>query len=313
MIYLNSRSDLNKLEYIASGTFGSVYKVDDKTAYKIYHPVIGDKYSGIAVHNPCLSFPKFHYKTLLSRCKKLKYTEGIQDFIYIDGAFGGIKIPYYEGKTLNKVLNEPLSIKIELSKQIIRNCKELTKNLIYSTDYKLNNIILSNNEIKLLDLDDKRTHASITPNIILKTISINVLGETIQSFFNINNHHPVSLKVKKNLERNKHFYSINYSKIEKYINDMEKEKNIIFINDESNVEKINELINNNDLKVVYVLNNKYTEENELLKIINELKINNIKLFDFTTKEKIEDYSSIESVKESYLLSNKELKKVHLKI
>ena len=307
------RDELKDLERIGSGTFGTVYKKDDENVYKIYHITIKDNIRGIGVYNPCLTLSKLHYTTLLSRSKKLKYSGGIKDFIYVDGVFGGVKIPYYEGKTLDKLLDKPLKLKIELSNQIIRNCKELTGKLIYPTDYKLNNMVLSNNEVKLIDLDDKKTHASLTPNPIIRAYSINALGETIQTLFNMYNHHPIPLKVAKEITRDKSFYSFRYNKIEEYINNMKKEKNIIFINEESDIQKLKELINNNDFKIVYLINDKYLEEKPYFELINKFKLNNIELFDFTTIKKIEDYSSIENLNESYLLSNKELKKVPQRI
>lgn len=307
------RSELKDLEYIGSGTFGTVYKKDDKTAYKIYHITVKDSIRGIGVYNPCFTLSKVHYSALLSRSKKLKYSGGIKDFIYVDGMFGGVKIPYYEGTTLDKLLDKPLKLKIELSNQIIRNCKELTGKLIYPTDYKLNNIVLCNDEIKLIDLDDKRTQVSLTPNPIIRSYSINALGETIQTLLKMYNHHPIPLKVAKKITRNKSFYSFRYNKIEEYLNNMKKEKNIIFINKESDIQKLKELINNNDFKIVYIINDKCLEEEPYLELINKFKLNNIELYDFITTKKIEDYSSIENINESYLLSSKELKKVPQRI
>ena len=64
--------DIKELNYIGSGTFGKVYKKDDKTAYKIYHEKVADDYSGKELTNHIFSLPRMHYSLLIKRSKKLK-------------------------------------------------------------------------------------------------------------------------------------------------------------------------------------------------------------------------------------------------
>lgn len=296
--------DLKDLEKIGHGTFGCVYKKNDEIAYKIYYKNIKN-YSGFCVNNPCLTLPKWHFYLLKSRLSKTKNIEGIKDLIYVNGSFGGVSIPYYEGITLNNIMNYPLKLKIELSKQIVTNSKELTKKLIYKTDHKLNNMILSNNEVKFIDLDDVENHTFFVPDLLFKYESINGIGETIQTFLNMYDHFFIPINISKELLREKSFYSSNYNKIDNYITNIEKEKNIIFINDETDISKLKELINNNNFNVVYVIEKKQ-DSNYYLQIINKLKEENIQLFDFLNIDNINNYSSIENVNESYLLSKKEL-------
>ena len=300
--------DLEKLERIGHGDFGVVYKKDDKTAYKIYNKMISNYYSGIEYNNPIFILPKSHFTRIMAKCKKLNYTDGINDLIYINGEFKGVSIPYYDGDTLNNLLNKPLKLKIELSKQLVRNSKELIKNHLYTTDHKLNNIMLSNNEIKIIDLDDIKTHPSIIRNPILERKSIISLGSTIQRFLNISGHFPINYEIAQKLKREKREYLTNYNKIEKYIENLQKEKNIIFIDNETDIEKLKELINHFGFETVYVVEDNL-DKNSYLEIIEKLKAENIELFDFVKKDKIDNYPESEIVNESYLLSKKELIKI----
>lgn len=302
-----SKDDLNSLERIGSGTFGCVYKKDDDTVYKIYYKNVSD-HTGFAVSNPCLYLPKRHFNSLKARLNNVDNVSHIKDFIYVDGAFGGISLPYYEGETLNNVMDYPLKLKIDLSKQMIKINKDLTKKLIYKTDHKLNNMVLSDNKVKFIDLDDVKNHPFFVPDLLFRTSCINGLGETVQTFFKIHKHLPIPISVSKDITREKWFYSPSYKRIDKYMDYMEEEKNIIFINSETDISKLKELLSRHPLKIVYVVEKK-NDEKEYLQIINKLKEENIQLFDFTIYDKMKNYSDIENVKESYLLSNKELLKI----
>ena len=173
--------ELNSLEKIGSGAFGTVYFKDYK-AYKIYHEMIKtDNY--IIEKNPSLKFREIKVKRLLQRSKKLKHTDLIEDIIYIDGSFGGIVMPYYDGETLLNTKNKPLKEKIDISKELVRNAKELTKNRIYSLDCSLKNIMLVNNEVKIIDLDDYNTEVTILPSLTYKRSVVFSLYDSIKSYF----------------------------------------------------------------------------------------------------------------------------------
>lgn len=307
MIYINN-DFFDRFKCIGSGKFGKVYKINNNTAYKIYYKMVADDYSGKELINPVFGGTNFHYKLLLSKSKNLIHSGGIKDLISINGSFGGVSIPYYEGSELIDLFDKPLKLKIDISKKLIRNCKELTDCFIYPTDFRLKNIILSNNEPQIIDLDDTRTKVSIMPNLLWEKYCINKIGENIQYFLGITNHKGIPSSIRKVIKRENAFNCINYNKIINYIKNLEIEKNIIFINKETNLDKIKELINNNSFELVYIIDNNL-EKKDYINIVNNLKKENIILYDFINKEKIEDYSSIEMVNESYLLDNKELKKI----
>ena len=300
-------SDLEKLQRIGSGRFGTVYKKDDKTAYKIYHPTVANL-MGTEQDNPTISIPITHYKLLLNRSKKLKYTDGINDLIRINGKIHGVEVNYYNGTTLSKVMNKPIDEKIELSKQIIKKAKELTHYYIYPTDYKLNNMMLEDNEVKLIDLDDQRTHEFLIPSFLFRAMSINALGETIQDFLKLYEHLNVPMDAAKETKREKAFYSFLYKRIEKYIKIMAMKKNIIYIDKETDINKLKEIMTHNDFEIVYSIEEKL-EKNKYLEIINNLKKENLQLYDFILSNKIDNYKEIESINEEYILNNKELKKL----
>lgn len=228
MIHITS-SNIEKLERIKSGKFGTVYKKDDDIAYKIYHPTVSDD-SWKETMNPTLLLPQIRYNVLIKRSNSLKYSGGVIDKLYVDGKFAGVIIPYYDGVELAQLMDDPIDFKIKLSKKIIRNAKELTANLIYPTDYKLNNILYSNGKVQLIDLDDVKTHICFTPNIIFRSLSINSLGETIQAFLKEHKHLPLPKEVKKSVEREKFFYTSKYNTIEEYLKrKKKKEKYYIYI------------------------------------------------------------------------------------
>ena len=307
MIKINS-DDLDNYECIGSGRFGKVYKIDDNTAYKIYYDKVIDGYSGKEIENPTLVLTSIHYRLLLNKSKKLEHSGGIKDLIYVDGSFKGVSIPYYEGPKLAEITDKPLKIKIDISKQLVRNSKELTDNHIYCADYRIINIICSNDKPQIIDLDDTRTHAFIMPCHLLEAFCVNSMGEIIQFFLGMTKHHGIPFSVRNDVKREKAFNCISYNRILRYISSLEKEKNIIFINDETNLDILKELIANNPFEIVYIINGEKRKK-DYKGIVNNLKVNNIKLYDFVSQNKMDEYSKIEMVNESYLLDQKELKKV----
>lgn len=307
-----SNDDLQNLERKGSGTFGTIYKVDDNTAYKIYHVTVADDYSGRAIYNPTLSIPRVHYTELIKRSKKLKYTGGIKDIIYVDGQFGGVCIPYYDGVKLNTLMDEPLNVKIDLSRELIRNCKELTGHFIFPTDYKLNNILLSDGKIQLIDLDDKRTHVFFTPCVLIRSLSINALGETIQTFLKDFDRYPLKNKVTKELDRPKCFYSNKYYKIEKYLDEREKTRNFLFVDDDTEIDDIKEFVTMYGYNIVYLLNCRLSNTDEYLKIIQSYREKGLKIYDFCLKDRLDKYFEIENTNEAYGYSSNELRKIKSK-
>lgn len=111
MISLTSE-ELKKLEKIGYGNFGVIYKDSDKI-YKIYNHVVKAS-AHITVPNPSLRFPKRRLNRLINLNKSIKYTDLVQDTVFIDGQFRGIVLPYYEGETLLDLSQEPLEKRLTI-------------------------------------------------------------------------------------------------------------------------------------------------------------------------------------------------------
>lgn len=155
-----SESEINKMERIGCGNFGSVYLNKDKV-YKVYHKQI--KAESLTfniktiIDNPTLKTKPIKYEYLKHINHKLKYTDLIDDTLCIDGGFGVVVMPYYNGDTFENHKYDPIEKKVAIARQLLLNAKELTDNLIYPLDYKSNNIMLYENKIQIIDLDDVKT------------------------------------------------------------------------------------------------------------------------------------------------------------
>jgi serine/threonine protein kinase len=309
IIKINS-VNLESLEKVGKGKFGVVYKKDEQIAYKIYHETIVDL-DWKEITNPALLLLPIHFKTLIKRSKNLVYSGGVLDTIKVDGKFRGVVIPYYDGEEFLNLIDKPIGYKVDLSKQLVRNAKELSKNWIYPTDYRLKNVLLTNGEVKIVDLDDSRTHPFILPGLLFKTISINALGNTIQSFLKEREHLYFPKEITDNLgrERIKCFY--NYKRIEEYLSRKGKEKSIIYIDDNTDLSNIS-YFNLDNFVFVYVIDEQQLNIYKASMKIEQLKDKGIKLFDFVKKEEQNNYRDIENIDEEYEFKNKELKRIYKK-
>ncbi len=299
-----SRSDLRSLEYISSGTFGSIYKKDDNTAYKIYHDKIKTQYYQL-VDNPALEdHNRPHYYLLLQRRDSIKQSGLIKDKIYMDGFFGGVAIPYYDGPELSET-DLIIKDRIRVSRRIIDKMKELNRHLIYPTDLKTNNILLVNGEPKLIDLDDVRTHAFIYPSPLFYTFSKNATARTVRAIIE-KGHHALTDNAYDQIERTKHKKATSYNSIEEYLREKEKEKTIIYIDKNTDIDTLKDNTSSYRERLVYVLDNdeKYTED----KILERLKVYQIPLYDFVELDKQNKYREIESIKEEFEYRGKSLVK-----
>lgn len=297
-----SKDELNQLEVIGCGKFGTVYKKDESIAYKIYHSTIYDDLTGIKIDNPSLLLSPFHFKKLISKSKKLEYSGGVLDTIYLDGKFGGVVIPYYNGDSLSKFIDASFAFKIDLSRKLVQNAKELTSQFIYPFDYRLDNVILEHNQIRIIDIDDVKTHVCMFSNPLYRAFSINSLSTMIQVLFRQYDHSFVNSSVKELLDREKSFSAIQYQKIEEYIQQKEKKIDVLFFHFHSDLKKVYELSNTHDLKCILVLENSAINKQELLKEIHFLQEQGISLYDVVTPNKIDDYPTIENTRDMVLLS-----------
>ncbi len=299
--------DLEGLKNLGSGKFGTVLRKDENTAYKLYHPTVAEDLTGIAVDNPALMLPKYHFHSLIRRSRKLIYSGGVLDLIYLNGKFEGVSIPFYDGDKLSNIVDS-LSNKerIVISRQLIRNAKELNSHLIFPTDYKLNNIILSHNRAQLIDLDDSRTHVYYTPSLVCRAIGINALAETIQDMFNQFAHY--SFKNSIGLKRYKSFHAFRYKKIEDYLDYREIDRKILFFSQDDNLETVKRLVNEYGFDAVYLVN-KNDQYDKSVSDSKKLIQMQVPLFDVALDEMQNKYHRIENVKKAYSFdTNKRLVK-----
>lgn len=301
-------ADLKKLEQITrGGKYCTIYKKDDTTAYKIYHEEISC--GGRVITNPVLTLTWLHFRTLLKRYKNLKYSGGITDLIYVDGEFRGVVTPYYDGVILKEKIHEPVKDKIRLAKDYVRDAKELDELLVYKTDHKLNNVMLVDGEVRLIDLDDLFNHACFFRNPFYRVYGISELGAAVQMFFKEDIRYPISRRVERALKRDNYFTAFNYQRIDKYIESKEKEKGILYIDENADPEYVRRLCLEQNLEIVVVLNEVKRLNFNLLRIINRFKEKGVEIYDFILKDKIDEYRSIENISQELLNANGDIKRL----
>jgi len=270
-----TREELNKLERIGAGNFGTIYLKENK-AYKIYHEMVKTEYHTLH-KNPSLKYRKHKLNRLIKLDKKLTLTDLVQDVIFVDGKFGGVVMPYYDGDTLIKTKEDPLKNKIEIAKKLIESSKELTEHHIYPMDYKLNNIMLVSGEIKLIDLDDFFTKITLLPHPSLKRETIFGLDETIKAYFYDSNFFPLKNDLRKYFSKEILLANSEYQEIEQYIAKKSEAHNYIFINENIDFNRHFELLRNPNYRIVYVYYRFCSDymENIIYNILNS----GIKLYD----------------------------------
>ncbi len=297
-----SSDEIKKMERIGSGNFGSVYLKDDKV-YKIYH----DKIKAISVtfntreiiNNPTLKTKPIKYEYLKYINSKLKYTDLIDDVLYVDGSFGGVVMPYYDGDTFEKYKNDPIEKKVSMARQLLLNAKELTDNLIYPLDYKSNNIMLYENKIQIIDLDDVKTKVL---NPIYKTESIKILDDAIKYFLGDINYNYQNMKDLIEKEINK--TNKTYLAIENYLSEIIKTHNYILIDEEADFKKYIDLLRKSNYRVVYIYDN-VCNYNNLEKLLSL----GIRIYYILPKRYIDDYLSSIAYDELLTVKEKEIVKI----
>lgn len=297
-----SSDEIKKMERIGSGNFGSVYLKDDKV-YKIYH----DKIKAISVtfntreiiNNPTLKTKPIKYEYLKYINSKLKYTDLIDDVLYVDGSFGGVVMPYYDGDTFEKYKNDPIEKKVSMARQLLLNAKELTDNLIYPLDYKSNNIMLYENKIQIIDLDDVKTKVL---NPIYKTESIKILDDAIKYFLGDINYNYQNMKDLIEKEINK--TNKTYLAIENYLSEIIKTHNYILIDEEADFKKYIDLLRKSNYRVVYIYDN-VCNYNNLEKLLSL----GIHIYYILPKRYIDDYLSSIAYDELLTVKEKEIVKI----
>ena len=254
MLSINNE-DLKKMDKLGSGTFGVVYRYDDSLALKVYNPQVKTMFGSLK-DNPQLKRRKRALK--IKRIdKKIEYSDLVKDLLYIDGVYSGIVIPYYNGTTLNHMMNAPLELKIDVSNQLVRNFKELTDHNIYPMDIKLNNIMYVDGEVKLIDLDDFYTKYFLFNIRAYERDCILGLDETIKTYFgeyrNVDYINWLGYYVTRIRPEDEY----DYHGINKYIDEKNIDYKYLFIDIDSDIEVIKSIISSSDYRVIllYDFNN----------------------------------------------------------
>ena len=283
-----TKSDLEKLERINSGRFGSVYKGHDGFAYKIYHQKLYDNY-GNTFPNPNLKGYLIRLSKIKRKKDRIKQTDFFNDYVYIDGKFGGIKLPYYNGKILFDLIDKPFELKYDISKKLLNNSIELTNNCIYPLDYKLNNIIYVDDEVKIIDLDDIYTKSTIICNIFYERNCISGLNDTIRSFFSEFSYKPFEKDIYEKLLVEKSTNTTNYQDISNYLEVRNKDKDFIIIDSNTNLDIVLNLIKNHNYKIVFLYDSFRIDNDYFNNILFSLKNKGIELYDFIYSFNINKY------------------------
>ena len=283
-----SFDDIHNLSesFIDSGTFGTVYKKDNNNAYKIYHERIPN-YMKDYVDNPVLTLPLSRFELLKKRSERLLYTQSITDFIMVNGKFGGVVIPYFDGELLNMFSNSSFDLKIDISKQLIRNHKELHHNLIFPYDYKLNNVIVSNNKVEIIDLDDVLTsvprfplpHHIIHSNFSLSKCLCSFFNESVYTF-----NYPI---IRRKLNNTRFNLTPSINCLENQLRKKEEEHNFFIIDSSYDISSIP---NDSNLRILLVYDSELSMI-DVLAIMEKLKEKGLKIFDIIEREKVSLYIS----------------------
>ena len=298
-----SNEEIEKMDRIGSGNFGTTYLYKNKT-YKIYHSHVKatNELFNIKemIKNPSLKYDYIKYNYLKHINAKLEYTDLIDDVLYIDGKFSGIIMPYYSGDTFYDRKNDPIEKKVAMTRQLLLNAKELTNNRIYPLDYKLDNMMINGKEIKIIDLDDVKTKVL---NPVYKDQSIEVLDKSIKNFFGDVDYN--CLQIDELFDKKYCPVNKTYGDIENYIGEIIKRNNYIFIYENTDIDKYLNILRNPNYRVVYLYDNTY----ELDKKIKHLNSKNIHIYYILPINYIEDYLSSISYDELVNIKDKHIVKV----
>ena len=310
MVISIRREELESLRKVGSGKFGTVYQKDDDVAYKIYHPTVST-YTGKAVDNPALKHPIGRLNLLRKKGAKLQYTDVLTDYIYIDGKFGGICIPYYDGVTLDKFMDQDFSVKIDVSKQLIRNGMELVRNHIYPIDYKLNNLMIENGNVRIIDLDDRFTHVRRIPSFIYKKGSSSALNDTIRTYFDEYHYTPFGEAVKSRIQREHWPYANNFDEIKSILKEKSIKHNYLVMDESSSLAEVCDYLSRDRYRVLFLFKTRIYDDDYFLNVIFQLKELGIDIYDFLSPYDLSKFFQNHSVDHVVYLQEKPKEKIKL--
>ena len=281
-----TEKDLEKLKKIGNGQFGEVYQVNENTAYKIYFKEINHKKKG-KIKNPALVNPIYRLKKLKKYGKYVKNTDFFIDYVYIDGIFGGISIPYYNGITLNKTKDFDLNKKLDIANQLIDNEKELINNGIYHNDIKLKNAIVVDGIVKIIDLDDTYTHI---PFLIKEPDHITTNNSLYQTVIDLFEDKPPFLEgLYDYLGRKPGKASSDLTMLYHYLSEKRKKDDYLIIHPNTNIEDIKSLLKEHQYRIIYLEDENISDNNYQFEIILQYRKNNIALYDIVESNNLENY------------------------
>ena len=298
MVNIDERQ-LRDLFKISSGNFGNIYRAGDNV-FKVYEPKIKTTV-GTLDNNPMLSDS---YKVisrlqkLIELNKKVKKTDLITDLLYVDGKFRGVVLPYYDGLELTKVMDKPLKDKIEYSRKLLENARELSKHHIYPTDYKLINLLLVGNQIKIIDLDDIFTKVGIRYAPMYHKECIYGLYETIAALLNENRYHCYISEADGLIVPHKSKIDGTFESIESYLDDKEEDHSYIFLDETTDLDIYSDALYLNDIRVV-VLN--HGDKETLLRLLDELNRRCIRIYDVIDAKVLYQYLNDSSYSDCLIL------------
>ena len=293
--------DLDKLEKISHGGFGVIYR-DGPKAIKIYSTTVKIGYGSVAA-NPSLYCNKTKLDRLLKKEKLIKNTDLIQDIVFIDDKYVGVVYPYYDGITLDKCKNYPFESRIDMSRQIVENAKELTDHKIYPLDYKLNNMMYIDDKVKLLDLDDYYTKVKLLKSSRLLRKSNKILDETLKTLLGEYDYYSyIDSNVKELLKRQRYKLNDTYDGINKYLDEREKPVNFLLVDLNTDIKT---LLREDDYLLLFINDN--MRSRELADFIIKYDLS---LFDVVKSNRLDSYLNNYNVDECIdKTSYKVLKKI----
>ena len=286
------RCDLNNLEKVNSGIFGTVYR-DNDLAYKIYNNHCYDRRTGMNYNNPMKLYRKHRINRMIRLDKKLEYTDLCNDVIFMDGEFSGVCIPFYGYDSLYKLLGMPFDVKMDISNQLVRNSQELTRFRIYPLDLKLDNIMYVDGQVKIIDLDDLYTKYMLIPSRRYKRTSINRLDGTIKNF--LGDYDLCRFKEFQNgngIVRPKYKQNYDYDGVIDYLDDKNKKREFLIVDykllDE---ETIPRLLSLEGYNIIITCNKNEIDKAKSLisRIVSNINEHNGSVFDIIEYEDIDRY------------------------
>lgn len=299
------KSELEQLEKISTGGNGAIYRVGNYI-YKIYKPYTKTSYKE-EIPNPSLKYRPLKLHRLMSIDKKIKYTDLVQEIIFVDGKFGGVVLPFYNGQILSETMNLPIEEKIKISREVVRNSSELTYHHIYPMDYKLNNIMLSDGHPKIIDLDDWTTKVKFRLHPLRKALCIEGLDETIKTYLSEYRGIPLSGEVKEKIRKIPNQPNYSYNGILEYLDEKSQIHNYIFIFESSDIKSNLRLLHDDKYRIILSFKDFYFDDSHIKKYLEKLNYYGIDIYDITTLNRIDDYINNSVYKEYIKITDKEVK------